>query len=221
MVNFSKKSQNKFSVPTLTRFFTQMIFLGAISFSLPAHAYLSLNETGELLREGDFRLGAIPQVYLADGGGSNVAAFLDFSVSPSVNSRFLIGGGSTDFWTQLSAKWIPIPDYQNQPAMGLRGAVIYARDNNLNFYNIQVTPIISKVTDSAYGQMIPYIGLPVTVMYSDNRSVTAMQFAIGNEWVVGPDFQVGAELDLNLSNTTTAISVHLNFPFDGRIGYRK
>lgn len=219
MFNFFKKSVKK----SARLFILGFGFLSLSSIVTPSisHAYLSLNETGELLREGDFRLGAIPQAYLSDGGGTNVAAFMDFNVSQSVNSRLLIGGGSTDFWAQASAKWIPFPDYQNQPAMGLRGALIYARDNKLNFYNIQVTPIISKVTDSAYGKMIPYIGLPITVIYSDNRSITAMQFAVGNEWVVNQDFQVGAELDLNLSNTTTAISLHLNFPFDGRIGYRK
>ena len=182
---------------------------------------MSLNETGELLQEGDFRLGLLPQLKLSDGGGTNFGAFLDIPYSQSVNSRFALGGGDVDFWAQASAKWIPFPDYQRQPAMGLRGALLYARESNLNFYSVQITPLISKITDSAYGKMIPYIGLPVTLTYSDNRSRTGLQFAIGNEWVVSPAFQVGAELDLNLSNTTSAISVHLNFPFDGNVGYRK
>ena len=199
-----------------------LILFASVLLSAPSgFAYLSINETGELLQEGDFRLGVLPQFYLSDGGGSNLGAFLDLYTAPAINSRFAIGGGSTDFWAQASAKWVPFPDYQRQPAIGFRGAFIYARDVNINFYNFQITPIISKITDSEYGKMIPYVGLPVTIIYADNKSKTAMQFAIGNEWVIDPGFQVGAELDLNLSNTTTAISVHLNFPFDGQIGYRK
>lgn len=191
------------------------------TFSATTHAYMSLNETGELLRDGDFRVGLLPQFQLSDGGGTNAGAFLDIYNSQSVNSRFALGGGDVDFWAQASTKWIPFPDYQRQPAMGLRGAFIYARDSDRNFYNFQITPMISKITDSEFGKMIPYVGLPITLMYSDNRSRTGLQFAVGNEWVVSSAFQLGAELDLNLSNTTTAVSVHLNFPFDGQAGYRK
>jgi hypothetical protein len=99
--------------------------------------------------------------------------------------------------------------------------VIYARDENFNFYNFQFTPIISKIVDTDYGKMNPYIGIPITEIYSSSTSTLATAFAIGNEWISRPDFQVGAELDLNLSNTTTSISMHLNFPFDGQQGYRK
>lgn len=197
-----------------------IIFISAFLLSQTSFAYLSLSETAELIKKDNYRVGFAPQLLLGNGSGSNIGAFFDMPVEEDTNSRFTIGGGNTDFWTSASVKWVPYPDYEKQPAMGLRGSITYARDENLNFYNFQVTPIISKIVDTQWGRMNPYVGLPITMVYSsENR--TLMQFVVGSEWIQRKDFQIGAELDLNLSNTTSAMTLHFNFPFDGTTGFRQ
>ncbi len=198
-----------------------VLFVSAFLLAQTSFAYLSINETAELIKENDYRVGVIPQVYLTHGGGANMGAFFDMYVDRDINSRFIIGGGNTDFWTTASVKWVPYPDYEKQPAIGFRGAVTYARDNNFDFYNFQVTPIISKIVDTDYGKMNPYIGVPLTVIYSNSSSITSTQFVFGTEWIERADFQVGGELDLNLSNSNSALSFHVNFPFDNSKGFRK
>lgn len=197
------------------------VFVTALLLSKTSFAYLSLNETAELIKEGHYRIGVVPQLLLSNGGGTNVGAFLDLPVQNDVNARFMLGSGNTDFWASASAKWVPYPDYKKQPAMGVRGSFIYARESTLNFYNLQITPLISKIVDSRWGKLNPYLGLPITFVFNNNENTTAMQLAVGTEWIDRPDFQIGAEFDMNLSNTNSALTLHINFPFDGDIGFRK
>jgi hypothetical protein len=200
---------------------TLLVFVTAFLLAESSFAYLSVNETAELVKKENYRLGLVPQIYLSNGSGSNYGAFFDMYVDDDVNARFVIGGGETDFWTSASAKWVPFPDYDQQPAIGLRGQLTFARDKNLSFYNFQITPIFSKIVDSSVGKLNPYVGVPVTLIYSNSTTTTAAQFAVGTEWIDRLDFQLGAELGINLTNTTSSISLHLNLPFDENKGFRK
>lgn len=197
-----------------------LIFISAFLLAKTSFAYLSVSETGELIKGEDYRIGVVPQIILSNGGGSNMGVFFDMPVDSDTNSRFMIGGGNTDFWTSASVKWVPYPDYEKQPAIGLRGSFTYARDGNANFYIFQATPLLSKMVDTDWGKMIPYVGLPISVVQSI-ISATLMQFVVGSEWVERKDFQIGGEIDFNLSNTNTALTLHFNFPFDGNTGFRK
>lgn len=204
-----------------------ILFLFATTFLLsrPAQAFLALNETAELLPDGYFKLGVAPELKLTngitDGTGLNVGAYFDTYLTQDTNARFTIGGGKIDFWTSASLKWVPFPDVDRQPAMGGRVALIYARDENVNFYNVQISPIISKLADTTYGKMIPFIGLPVTYVSTKDESFVATQFAIGAEWFSNKTMHVGGELDLNLNKSFTAASIFLSFPFDQSVGYKK
>ena len=202
----------------------QLLILCAVFLTtIQAHAFLELNETAELIpNDGKYRVGFFPQLYISNGGGTNFGAFMDMYVDDAVNARFTLGGGATDFWAGASAKWVPFPDYHDQPALGFRGAFTYAYDNNQGSYNSQVTPIVSKVIETKFGKLNPYMGLPVTWVYvSSTSSFTAIQFVVGSEWLQSPDFQMGGELEMNMQNSTSALSVYFNFPFDEKTGFKK
>jgi hypothetical protein len=205
------------------------IFLTAFILSRPSQAYMTVNETAEILPEGFFKFGVAPQLKLSDDSGLNVGVYFDSNLIDDINFRVELGGGKTDFWTQASLKWVPFPDVDRQPAMGIRGAVSYARDDidykgsrkNYDFYNIQIAPIISKIADTRYGKMIPFVALPITFVNNKDSSYTASQFAVGAEWFSNRDMHVGAEFDLNLNNSFSSISTFISFPFDNSIGYKK
>ena len=193
-----------------------------VLFSLNSFAFLGVHETAELLPAGLNRVGIIPQLYVANGGGIEAAFFLDLSLAENLNSRIEVGSGVTDFWVAGSVKWIPYPDHDKQPALGLRGKLIYAREKNVNFYNTQLTPMLSKKVQTANGLFIPYAGLPITFIYqSSTQNFRAEQFCFGSEWVINQDFQVGAEFEMSLNNAINTISAYLNFQFDEKIGFKK
>ncbi len=197
------------------------VFLTAFILSRTSQAYLSVGETAEILPAGFYKLGLQPQLIVSDSGGLNIGAYFDTYLGDSLNGRVEIGGGKTDFWTAGSVKWAPIPDVDRQPALALRGSVIYARDENANFYNLQITPIVSKKADTRYGEMVPFVALPVTFVNRDGKNSVASQFAIGAEWFQNKEINYGAEFDLNMSNSYTTISAFISFPFDGAVGYKK
>ncbi len=205
------------------------IFLTAFVLSRPSVAYMTVNETAEILPEGFFKFGVAPQLKITDEAGINVAVYFDSHLVDDVNFRLELGTGITNFWTQASLKWVPFPDVDRQPAMGVRGAVIYARDENRrekgapqrDFYSVQITPIISKIADTSYGKMIPFAALPITFINTKNDTFTATQFAVGAEWFSHSDIHFGAEFDMNLNNSSTSISSFISFPFDNTIGYKR
>lgn len=200
---------------------TKLVFISLFLFTQMSSAYLSLSETAELIKENQYRVGVSPQLLVSDGGGSNISVFFDLPVESDMNARFILGSGATEFWAATSIKWVPYPDYKTQPAIGLRAAFIYARESKDNFYALQLTPIISKIVDTHWGKMNPYIGIPVTALFSNTKNLTALQFVVGSEWIDRRDFQLGAEFDFNLSKSVSAITLHANFPFDGKLGFRQ
>jgi hypothetical protein len=197
------------------------IFATAFLLSRYSHAFLTLNETAEILPENYYRLGVTPQLIVSSGGGFNAGFFADAHVHDDIDARITAGGGETDFWVQASAKWVPFPDVERQPAMGGRAAVIYARDEDHNYTGFQLTPIFSKKADTRYGNMIPYVGLPITWFTGKHRNYTASQFTVGAEWFPESDKHVGTEFNLNLDNSLSSISVYFSFPFEGSTGYKK
>ena len=206
----------------------QLLIITAILLSsLSALAYLELNETAELVpNDGKYRVGFFPQIFISNGGGTNIGAFIDTYIDADINSRFTLGGGSTDFWASASAKWVPFPDYKEQPALGFRGGFTYgfgkfpldSQQDKKSIFNLQFTPITSKVIETDYGKMNPYLGVPVTFV---STGVTAVQLMVGAEWLHSQDFQMGGELEMNLQNAFSALSVYFNFPFDEKTGFKK
>lgn len=199
-----------------------LIFLSAFILSQTSEAYLTVGETAELLPPNFYLLGLEPQAVISEGGGFNMGAFFDSHIAESINGRISIGGGSNDFWVTGSLKWVPFPDVDGQPAMGAKGALSYNRDENLNYITTQIIPILSKKTSTQYGDMIPFIALPISwVKPSEGSSYIASQFAVGTEWYSDEFAHLGIEVNVNLSKSISSISAFVSFPFDGSIGYKK
>lgn len=197
------------------------IFASAFLLSRYSHAFLTIQETAEILPENYYRLGVAPQLIVSDGGGFNLGVFADAHIDNDLDGRISMGGGETDFWAQASVKWVPFPDVEKQPALGGRAALIFARDESNNYTGVQITPLVSKKADTRYGNMIPYAGLPITFMSGKHKSYTASQFTVGAEWFPEQDKHVGAEFNLNLDNSLSSISVYFGFPFEGSTGYKR
>ena len=199
------------------------VFLAALILSRTSFAYLTLGETAEVLPEGYYKFGLQPQLIVSDGSGVNFGAYFDTNIENGIDGRIEIGGGTIEFWTAASVKWVPIPDVDRQPAVGFRGGLSYARDNGFNFYNLTFAPILSKKADTQYGEMVPFIGLPISIPIIDTKfnKETGIQLAIGAEWFQDKDVNYGIELDLNLAKSFSSVSAFVSFPFDGAVGFKR
>ena len=171
--------------------------------SSPAFAFLSLNESGEITPPGIYKLGVEPQIRLSNGSGGNLGVFIDSAINDDWSWRAQMGTGDTDFWAAGSAKWVPIPDYQNQPAIGLRMEANIGREDNESFSVLRVAPLVSKGYDTDIGKITPYAALPIGLFASKGSSDSISQFVIGSEgrFEQTPDFLFSAEIGFNMSRT--------------------
>jgi hypothetical protein len=189
----------------------------------PAFAYLSIAESGEILPVGKYQVGLEPQVLLNRGGGANLNVFLDTAFSDSTSGRITMGAGSVDFNAFASVKWMPFPDVDNQPAMGIRIGAGVARDEDENIVQIQAAPMASKRFNTEYGMTVPYIAIPFTYLNMDSDNVWASNLAIGSEWhptdwAYGT---IGGEVGFEINKSYSYISVFATFPFDDQKGFGK
>jgi hypothetical protein len=214
-------SKNSYYLNMNSRIKQLLAALLILFFLTPGFAYLSLAETAEIIPEGHYRIGLIPEIILARGRTVDVGAFLDIPIHDSLSSRFIIGSGDTSFYTGGSLKWTPFPDIDKQPAIGFKTSFVYARTSSVSLYNYQVSPLISKIVKTEQGTLIPYVGIPVTLIYANSTNKTAAQFTVGTEWVYNKDIQFGGELNLNLSETESSLVAYINFLFNGKTGFLK
>lgn len=198
-------------------------FVLGLFFSSTSHAYLTIAESGELLAPGKYQVGAEPQFLLNRGGGTNLNVFLDTSLNDSTSARITMGGGAVDFNAFASAKWIPIPDVDNQPAMGLRIGGGIARDAGQNLLQLQFAPLVSKKFDTEYGLTVPYLAAPLTFLNTKEENVIASNLTVGTEFHYAEWNQVtlGAEMGIELNKSYSYISVFATFPFESHKGFGK
>ena len=197
------------------------LVIGLMTATTPAWAYLSIGESGEIQKVGSSQFGIEPQVLANEGGGVNIGAFLDLPVRDDVSTRFSLGAGKIDFHAGAAAKWIPFPDVDQQPAMGIKAAAWYARQGSINVWTFQIAPLFSKKFDSNSGLFIPYAAIPVNFVTSTEKSVTGTQFAVGTE-LYAKDLNTmhfSAEVALNLKDSYSFISGSVVLPFDTEKGF--
>lgn len=122
-----------------------------------------------MTERGTYKLGSELQVLTDDPGqqsGANVLLFIDLPTkSPSLDYRFKFGSGETDMNLGIAAKWIPIPDLQNQPALGAIFDFDWISDEDFDFLTFRFAPLISKNFKWEYGSMSPYAALPIGGRY--------------------------------------------------------
>ncbi|MNK22809.1 hypothetical protein D3C87_410900 [compost metagenome] len=186
-----------------------------------AHAYLSMAESGELVPLGKYQVGIAPQFLTNRGGGTNVDVYFDAPINESTSARITMGGGAVDFNAFASAKWIPFPDVDNQPAMGVRAGAGIFRDEGENGLLAQIAPLISKKFDTEYGMTVPYMAVALNFVNSKEENYTGSNIIFGTEFhsTEAQNMTFGAELGAELSKSYSYVTLFVSFPFDSSKGF--
>lgn len=188
-----------------------------------AWAYFETGESGEIQKVGTYRAGVMPQLRLSDGSGMNFTGFFDAAINDESSLRVLLGGGETDFYTGGSYKWIPIPDYDKQPAIGLKAEGLYARKGADGAVSLRVHPLVSKKFETDQGLVIPYISIPVGTTTYQSTTTTPLNIVTGFEFIT-PQVEntlFGMELGLNANKSFSYLSAFATIMFDDKSGTKK
>lgn len=199
-----------------------ILAFSVLSMSLSANAYLSIAESGEILQSNEYQFGVEPQLLLNHGGGINANIFFDAPVNESTSARVSLGGGSVDFSSFASVKYVPFPDVDNQPAIGVRIGAGLARDDSKNILLAQFAPIVSKKFSSEYGPFVPYLAIPFELINTKEENFASSQVVFGTEYshpeVDGARF--GAEIGFETRRSYSYISAFVTIPFDSSKGLK-
>ncbi|WP_374080041.1 hypothetical protein [Bdellovibrio bacteriovorus] len=168
-------------------------------------------------------MGVEPQLLTNKGGGANFNVFFDTNINEATSARITMGAGAVDFNAFVSAKWMPFPDVDNQPAMGLRAGAGLARDEEENLLQLQLAPLLSKKFDTEYGLAVPYLAVPFTFLNTKEENLVASNLTVGSEFHYADWNQVtlGGEVGFDLNKSYSYISIFATFPFESQKGFGK
>lgn len=196
-----------------------LLFCPLLSFA----NYLSIGESGEVIPPSSYRLGGSLQSSTAGSGGLNVGGFLDAGWRDDLSSRFLFGVGSVDFHMGASLKYVPFPDFGNQPALGIRTAFWLTRIDDTSVTTLQIAPLVSKKINIEKGKLTTYVAVPINLVYFKNRSDTGTQFTFGAEYEHHelPNVFFAAEMAVDMNKSESGLSFFASIPFDNASGFKR
>ena len=155
----------------------------------PIWGFYSLLETGELPPLQKLRVTTAFQGYF-DGPYSlaNFVVHTDTRLTDDLSLRASLGLGSA-FMAGSSIKWVPFPDYDKQPAIGLRGGLYYAyarHDKGQaqgHQIALRIEPLVSKHFDTKWGDLWPYAALStgITSASTNGEPRTPTRILTGTE----------------------------------------
>jgi len=195
--------------------FGLLSFLTFLFFGLQVQAFLTIGESGDMVEANHYRLGLEPQLRISNGSGGNLGIYVDGAINDEWNWRAEMGTGDTDFWFTGSAKWIPIPDFKKQPAIGLRLDASLGRDHNDSFSVFRVAPMVGKGFETEVGRFTPYIAVPVGIWATRGTSDNISHFVIGSEgkFEEAKGYLFSAEMGFNMSKAFSYISGTVSYLF--------
>ena len=202
------------------------LFLLILSLFLSPHglSYFSLMDTGELRQGQNTRLLGETQVISNEPEGFNFGGRYVLGSNGFISDsevQLEAGAGSVDYQLGVFLKWVPFPDTDNQPAVGVRTGFTFAKLLEYSTYGLNITPLISKHINSDLGKVTPYLGLPIGLQKNTLDFYTSFQVILGlewspEEWELGSSrgFNFLLEYGLGLDQAFDYLSLALAYDFE-------
>ncbi len=195
---------------------TLAAILSTVLAALPANAYFSTIDTGELVAPHAYRATLEPQFILNKIDGANGIGRFATGITDESSAELVLGLGEVDFQAGAFYKLIPYPDTEGQPAIGAKFGFLVAEVADETEYNLRFHPLISKAFESEVGSVTTYGSLPLGLRTRNDTTTIPLQIAGGIEYKVQghENLRLMTELGLNLSKAFDYISFAVAYNFD-------
>ena len=188
--------------------------LSVLFFSLGSQAYNTTMSNGQIVQPGAFDVVTQGQ-YLTQtqNSGLNLNTKLETGLTEDSNLIAEFGAGHIDFHGGAYWKWVPFPDFENQPAIGFIAGGYYGKIDSENEFALKISPLISKTFHLNAGQITPYMSTPIGLRFIDSSVDTPVQLQIGTEISVEglKDISFLTEVGINLIDSPTYFSFGVGF----------
>ena len=191
-------------------------FLLLILIPQSGFAYYTFQDTGDLLAPGEYAPGVELQFRTTNGSGNNIIGRWDGGWKDDLNWRGFVGLGKVDFQAGGLVKWVPIPDHDKQPAIGISFGGLIATYESDTELAARFNPFVSKTIEVDFGQLTPYTALPIGFRTYDDESNSTVQWTLGSRFIHPdmPGSHFFAEIGLDLDDAFTYLSVGATFPLN-------
>lgn len=202
----------------LLKTFSFFVFL----ISTNAFAYYNIHDTGDILSRGKRNIIGQTQLILDSGTKANVTAAYDWPINDSSQIRSFIGVGDT-FHLGVKYKWVPVPDYDTQPAMGAIFGAQFANVDSEVEVSLSASALFSKKYDfKKLGKHNLYVAPTASVVISDGDTKVPLQLIGGTMFKLKKfkNAYLTTELGLEVAKSFSYISVGFIVNFDEFEGLR-
>ena len=190
-----------------------LFVLFLLTFTTKASALYSTMTTGELLSKKQYKVQAESQVLTNFDHGLNLLGRFEMNLREDANFIGVLGFGTTDFQAEAYYKWVPFPDVDQQPAIGLMAGVNTARYEDVDEFGVRFHPFISKHLSIDIGDLTPYTSLPIGFESRDGQLDVPIQIVLGSRIALN-DIEWGAfyyEMGFDLHEAFSYVSVSVEF----------
>jgi hypothetical protein len=192
------------------------LFLGVLLTSPLGWGFYSTVDDGKILDRGQYRLTGTGQLITSEGSGGNATGRFAHWWNDELQLEALAGFGEVDFQAGGFVKWVPIPDYKDQPALGVKAGVLYGTIEGLSEFSFRIHPMISKSFDSDIGSFTPYGSIPVGMRFFDSKIDIPTQLALGSFYrhpeleSVSFALELGFDLNKAFNYVTLGVVIHVD-----------
>lgn len=196
--------------------FSLLFVIFSFAKGLNAIAYTSFMDDAEVMEPGVSRAYGATQLVLSGQQGLNLTSHIETGLSESTTFRAMLGFGQTDFHVGGAFKWVPIPDIDSQPGIGVRTSLLVGSQGGESVVSAFLTPFLSKKISSEAGKFTVFAGFPFGLQTVQNVGSRPTSMVFGTEWETQKrsDLRVGSEINVNFSDSFYYLSLFGVFYFD-------
>lgn len=186
----------------------------------PCFAYYETLQTGEVLNADQYNVGLNTQFITDHDSGVNFSGRVETGYNEEFGLGAHLGFGTTDFVAGAYVKWVPIPDYEEQPAIGLTAGLLFARIDGYNEVSVRANPFVGKRYQTDHGNFSPYASVPIGIRSFNGETTFPIQLALGTEFepVQFEHIRFMGEIGFNIHKAFTYITLGAVFEIDDENG---
>jgi hypothetical protein len=173
-------------------------------------------DTADILAPEQYTLTGEGQWVTTGKKGLNFRGHLDQSVTDSTQLRLTLGTGVNSLQGAFNFKWVPVPDFDQQPGFGVIFSANYSKIDSDSLLAFLFKALVSKNFATIYGDTVPYAALSAGVQVQSNKDTNPAQLSIGarfrpNDW--NQTFLM-AEMGMEVTDSFSYLSFGMQWDFN-------
>ncbi len=195
--------------------------LAAVLFMSQTNA-VAMDVPGGLIRSADSLPTNTYELVLTPGytfrpNGAYMTSEIRYQPNEDFGVGFGFGAGEAGFNFGMNGSFFIVPDTSNQPGVSLLAGAYFNRVDQSNYFNVKVTPIVSKRFDTDFGKVVPYAGLHMSPSFRlgqpDNS--LSVKASLGSNWELRSlsGLKVYTEGSIGLNSSVHEVLLGFSYPF--------